>query len=289
MTCAPPLVSTEWLAQHADGEDIVVLDASVFLVQTPEQQRGEFHSGIDRFASGGHIPGARFADLFVEFSDASIALPFTRPQLAHFEAAAGRLGITPASHVVIYDALANQWAARLWWVFRSFGHCKVSVLDGGLRKYRKEGRQLENGLSSFRPANYIATAEQPVVATRDDVLSILHNERHAHLVCFLRPDEYAGVTSVRARPGHIPGSVNLPFVDLLKDDNTFKSIPQLRAQFANVIDLDGRLVITYCGAGIASTVGAFALALINYENTLEYDGSLSDWTSDPSLPVEQGH
>ena len=289
MTHAPPLVSTEWLSQNADDENIVVLDASVFLVQSPEQNRGEFHSGLDRFTSSGHIPRARFADLFVEFSDANVALPFTRPQLAQFEAAAGRLGITPASHVIIYDALANQWATRLWWVFRSFGHRKVSVLDGGMRKYRKEGRPLEQVLSPFRPASYIVTEENPIVAKRDDVLSVLLNERSAHLVCFLRPDEYAGVTSVRTRPGHIPGSVNLPFIDLLNDNNTFKSAPQLRAQFSDVIDLDGRLVVTYCGAGIASTVGAFALTLINYENTLEYDGSLSDWTSDPSLPVEQGY
>jgi thiosulfate/3-mercaptopyruvate sulfurtransferase len=289
MTDAPPLVSTEWLAQQAADAGIVVLDASVFLVQTLGQDRGEFHSGLDRFASGGHIPGARFADLFVEFSDPNVALPFTRPQVTQFEAAAGRLGITPASHVVIYDALANQWAARLWWVFRSFGHRKVSVLDGGMRKYRKEGRALEHTLSPFRPANYVVAAEKPVVASRDDILSVLHGERKAHLVCFLRPDEYAGVISVRARPGHIPGSVNLPFINLLDDNNTFKSVPQLQAQFADVIDLDGRLVVTYCGAGIASTVGAFALGLINYRNTLEYDGSLSDWTSDPSLPVVLGY
>lgn len=288
MIDASPLVSTEWLAQHADDPNVIVLDASVFLVQTPDRSGSEFHSGIDRFVSNGHIPGARFADLFVEFSDPNVALPFTRPSAAQFEVSASRLGITPASHVVIYDALANQWAARLWWVFRSFGHRNVSVLDGGIRKYKNEGRSIEYGLSPFEPAVYTVSLERSVVATRDHVLRVVQKDVLGELVCFLRPDDYAGVTSVRARPGHIPGSVNLPFVSLLNENNTLKSTQELETEFNKVVELDGRLVITYCGAGIASTVGALALAVLGYKNTLEYDGSLTEWASDPTLPIELG-
>jgi thiosulfate/3-mercaptopyruvate sulfurtransferase len=285
MTGVSPLISTERLARRASDPNVVVVDASVFLVQINGHLQGEWRSGLDRFTSAGHIPGARFADMFVEFSDATVALPFMRPKRKNFELAAGRLGISPTSHVVIYDALANQWASRLWWVFRSFGHDKVSVLDGGLRKYRKEGRPLSQQLGAVQPVTYEVSRERTMVASRGDVLAVHNGEKKAHLVCFLQPDEYAGKISVRARPGHIPNSVNLPFVRLLNDDNTLLSAPALRAQFSHLLDLDGRPVITYCGAGVGSTVGTLALALIRYRNTLEYDGSLSEWADDASLPL----
>lgn len=284
-----PLVSTEWLAQHLRDPKVVILDASVFLSASSDGKSGEFHSGAERFKTKGHIPGARFADLFLEFSDPKATLPFSRPQTAQFEAAAGHLGIERDSHVVIYDGLANQWAARLWWVFRSFGHPRISVLNGGLKKYAKEGRLLEQSVSPYGVANYRVEASKNIVATRSDVLKIVDGELPAQLLCFLLPDDYAGVTSVRSRPGHIPGSVNLPFTNLITDDNTLKRPEALRALFDAVAKLDGKLVVTYCGGGIASTLGALALAVLKYDNTLEYDGSLAEWAGNAELPLELGY
>lgn len=285
-----PIVSTGWLADHLGDEDLIVLDATVYLEPARADGAGaEFRSGLDEYGRQGHIPGARFADLFTQFSDPLAPFPFTRPTARQFAAAAGRLGIGRTSRVVVYDNLANQWAARLWWVFRSYGHGRVSVLDGGLRKYRAEGRPIERGLSPYVKAVYGVPPSLDAVATTRDVLDLVQGRRTGRLICFLQKDDFAGRISGRPRPGHIPGSANLPFVDLLNEqDNTLKTADELRALFGARTALGGELVVTYCGGGVASALGALALAVIGYDATLEYDGSLAEWTADPARALELG-
>lgn len=289
MATSTPLVSTAWLREHLDDENLVVLDASVFLDPEDGAGTGGFRSGLYAFGKDGHIPGARFADLFTQFSDPDAPFPFSRPSRQKFEAAAGRLGVDPETHVVIYDNLVGQWAARLWWVFRSFGHRRVSVLDGGLRKYLREGGALEARLAPYAPAVYRSSKETKHVAFRRDVEAIVNGAQQGRLVCFLQREDYAGAISVRKRPGHIPGSVNLPFNELLDSErNTLLSPAELRSVFSSVAPLDGGLIVTYCGGGIASTLGALALSVIGYDNTLEYDGSLAEWSANDDLPLETG-
>lgn len=286
-----PLVSTDWLEDHRRDGHVVVLESSVFMERgTAQSPASRFRSGLPEFDTEGRIPGARFADLFEHFSDPEAALPFTRPTRAQFDAAAGALGITADSHVIIYDRLAGQWASRLWWVFRSFGHAHVSVLDGGFKKYRKEQREIESGPARpFATADYHSGGPDKFVAFRRDVQEIVAGGREATLVCLLKQDDYSGAVSVRNRAGHIPGSVNLPFTNLLNDDdNTLRGADELRAAFSAVAPLDGGLIVTYCGGGIASTLGALALAVAGYSNTLEYDGSLVEWINDPEAPLELG-
>jgi len=280
-----PLVSTRWLADHLDDDDTIVLDASVYL----DPARAEFRSGLDEYERLGHIPGARFADLFTQFSDPFASFPFTRPTAHQFAEAAGRLGVSRNSRVVIYDNLTNQWAARLWWVFRSYGHQRVSVLDGGLRKYRSEGHPIELGLSPYVKSSYAVPLPVDVVATTPDVLDLAQGRRAGQLICFLQADDFAGRISGRSRPGHIPRSANLPFIELLNErDNTLKTPAELRALFKARTALAGELVVTYCGGGVASALGALALAVLGDEATLEYDGSLAEWTADLALPLELG-
>lgn len=286
-----PLVSTQWLLAHRDDPDVVILESSIFLERgTPSSPGSRFRSGAVEFETEGRIPGARFADLFTQFSDPDATLPFTRPSAAQFMEAAAALGIKPDSKVVIYDRLAGQWASRLWWVFRSFGHAHVHVLDGGFKKYRKEQLAIDSGpASSFEKTSYQARLVENFVAFQKDVRDIVDGARQASLVCLLKEDDYSGAISVRPRAGHIPGSVNLPFTRLLNDtDNTLRSPDELRSAFSSVVPMDGRLIVTYCGGGIASTLGALALACISYANTLEYDGSLIEWASDPDAPMELG-
>lgn len=286
----PPLVTVEWLRKNRENSDLVLLDASVLLDRAPEGQvRGEFRSGLDQYITGGHIPGARFADLFTEFSDVEAPLAFTLPRLKQFEAAAGRLGISPESHVVIYDAIKGQWAARLWWVFRTLGHKRVSVLDGGLRRYRAMDGDLEPGIAPYPRTIYKRKGVSRAYARRADVLDLVAGRAEGTLVCLLQPDDFAGTVSVRSRAGHIPRSVNLPFGSLVDEKtNTLLPADELRARFRSVTPLEGERVITYCGGGIASTLGALSLAVLGYDNTLEYDGSLADWLSDPALPLSTG-
>lgn len=290
MPAAQSLVSTQWLGEHLGDDDLIVLEASVYLEPArADGTRAEFRSGLDDYERRGHIPGARFADLFTQFSNPTAPFPFTRPTAAQFATAASRLGISRTSHVVIYDDLANQWAARLWWVFRSYGHPRVSVLDGGLRKYRAEGRPMENGLSPYARANYTLPLPAPTAATTRDVLDIVEGRRSGRLVCLLQEDDFSGRVSGRARPGHIPGSTNLPFTQLVDDtDNTLRPADELRRLFEARTALDGELVVTYCGGGVASALGALALSVIGYENALEYDGSLAEWTADSTRPLKTG-
>lgn len=285
----PPLIATDALGSRLGDPRLVVLDASVQMRPDASGERFEFWSGLDAYAENGHIPGARFADLFTQFSDPTAPLPFTRPTAAQFAAAAGRLGITRDTEVVVYDTLANQWAARLWWVFRMFGHEKVSVLDGGLRKHMNEGRPIEHRLTPYAPVDYGTPSSRHIVASLDDVEAIVRGERQGQLICFLKEDDYAGTISVRARPGHIPGSSNLPFDQLVDEThNTLKPTAELEALFAARARLDGSLIVTYCGGGIASVLGALALAVLGYEPTMEYDGSLAEWSSRADLPLVVG-
>lgn len=286
-----PIVSTVWLGDHLDNHDIVILESSVYLERgSATSPVSKFRSGRSEFLSEGRIPNARFADLFEQFSDPNASLPFTRPTRDQFNAAAGALGIGPHTHVIVYDRLAGQWASRLWWVFRSFGHYNVSVLDGGFKKYIREERPIQTTLpSSFEPVVYLSEGLDEFVAFRNDIKEIVRGEQAASLICLLKPDDYAGTVSVRARAGHIPGSVNLPFTELLDTtDNTLRDPESLRRSFSAAVPLDGRLIVTYCGGGIASTLGALALATIGYTNTREYDGSLVDWINDPEAPLEVG-
>lgn len=283
-----PVVSTQWLEDHLGDRGIVVLDASVFLDPPIAPLRvGEFRSGLDHFQNDGHILTARFADLFTEFSNPDSSFPFIRPTYEQFEGAAGRLGITADTHVVIYDKLVGQWASRLWWVFRNAGHPYVSILDGGYRKYVEEGRVIRKGPPApYIQTKYIGAGERVIVATEKDVLDVVERRRRGRLVCLLQPEDFAGIRAVGRRPGHIPGSVNLPFTKLLNEsDNTFKSQVELKELFASIVPLSGDLIITYCGGGVASTLGALALAIIGYENTLEYDGALVEWASNPIRPL----
>lgn len=290
MTELPPIVPTEWLAAHLGDPDLVILEASVFLDTKNPSGLPEFRTGLDAFEADGRIPQSRFADLFFDYSDSGAALPFTRPQQRQFVESAARSGIGPTTTVVTYDRLVGQWAARLWWVFKTFGHQRVAVLDGGFKKWSGEGRQIEVGqIWPHLPQKYQNMSDGVAFASKQDVERIVRGEERATLVCLLPYDDFTGEMSVRQRVGHIPGSVNLPFKSLLDPvTNTLLPKERLRAAFEAVVPLDGRKIVTYCGGGIASTLGALALSVIGYANAAEYDGSLVEWVGDNSLAMETG-
>lgn len=301
-----PLVSTDWLKQNMTDPDVVVLDASVVVGGTDPHGYGFkkdyrtqdaegvgiqvgskiFRSGLARYRDEGHVIGSRYADLLTEFSDPAAPLPFTRPTPAQFELAAGRLGITAKTHVVIYDRLANYWAARLWWVFTTLGHRNVSVLDGGYLKYVTDGGVSAHDFTDCAPTIYKISGSVTPAATKQDVINMM-NHKYGHLVCLLQSDDFVGEGSTRSWPGHIPGSKNLPFSNLIdQTTNTLIERDQLREAFSTLIPLNGEPVIVYCGGGISSSLGALALAVLRQDNVLLYDGALGEWMNDPDLPLE---
>lgn len=285
MTALGPLVTTDWLAENLDDPAVVVLDATVLPVVADGSLTWE--SGRARFEDA-HIPGALFADIIEEFSDRTGEFAFTRPGAAQFADAASALGIGADTTVVVSDASVGNWAARLWWVFRSFGHESVVVLDGGLTKWQAEGRPVESGAARVpgAPGAVLVPAQRSGFwADRSDVRAVVDGHATATLICGLAPAEFSGASGFRARRGHIPGSVNIPAGRLVsRETNAFLPPEELRVLFADTLASPDP-VIAYCGGGIAAASDALALALLGRDDVRIYDGSLNEWASDVDAPL----
>ncbi len=284
----PALIDVETLAQQLRHPALRVFDATVRLVRPPGGGPYTVESGRESYRSG-HIPGAAFADIPGELSDPAAGLPFTLPSGEQFAAGAGRLGIGAGSHVVAYAQESPMWATRLWWLLRFFGHDGVSVLDGGLGAWRAAGLPLESGEAAYGPSVFDPRPRPELLATRADVERVVAAGGSC-LINALKPAVFRGEgISSYSRPGRIPGSANTPWPELLDlQTGRFLPVDQLRQQFEGAAALGSEPVIAYCGGGISATVALFGLALVGRDDARLYDGSLAEWTSDPSLPVEVG-
>jgi thiosulfate/3-mercaptopyruvate sulfurtransferase len=279
-----PIVSTQWLADHLGAPKLVVLDASVLPYRQANGKPG-YLSGQETYVLNGHIPGALFADLIETFSNPKGRYPFTRPTTKAFASAAGALGIDNQTTVIVYDAVAGQWAARLWWLFRAFGHDRVAVLDGGFTKWGTEERPTDIGHVEPSAAVFTAVERPEMWVDKAEVAAIVAGEAPGALVCGIPPKEFAGEEGNRPRLGHIPGSISVPVGRLIDHDTKALLTPaQLGASFAPVLAEGGR-VVTYCHAGIAASADALALTLLGHQNVAIYDGSLSEWAADPAAPL----
>ncbi|NQX11016.1 sulfurtransferase [Microbacteriaceae bacterium VKM Ac-2855] len=282
---ASPVVSTQWLADHLGGDELVVLDASVLLVRGFDG-RMSYLTGEDQFLVDGHIPGAVFADVMEHLSDPSGRYPFTRPSREAFESAASEHGIDAGSTVIVYDSGVGQWAARVWWLFRSFGFDAVAVLDGGLTAWRAEERPLDVGHVPPRGGRrfVVGTERSELWADRAEVERIVAGDSAGALVCAAPPKEFSGESSPRARAGHIPGSLGVPAGRLVDHDtNTLLPRARLSALFADA--LGASRIVLYCGGGISAAADALALTLLGAGDVAVYDGSLAEWADDPALPL----
>ncbi|NUU07477.1 sulfurtransferase [Leifsonia sp. C5G2] len=273
-----PLVSTQWLADHLGAEGLVVLDATAVPSRDADGHT-VYVSGRPAFAET-RIPGSAFADLVDGFSDAEAPFAFTRPGADAFAEAAAAVGVGPETTVVVYDTALGQWASRLWYLFRAFGHDRVAVLDGGLAKWSAEGRPVEAGDVHAAQAAAVPApaAEQPGFwVDTEEVAAIVDGTRPGALVCGTPARDFA------AR--HIPGSTSAPVARLLdRETNAFLPAAELRGVLADVLAAPGPIVV-YCGAGIAAAADALALALLGRNDVLLYDGSLGEWTADPAAPL----
>jgi thiosulfate/3-mercaptopyruvate sulfurtransferase len=281
------LVSTAWLSRRLADPDLVVIDASVL---KDEDARGNriWRSGRSAFETAGHIPGARFADLIADFSDPDAPHAFTRPGTGRFAGAAGKLGLSNRARIVAYDNTTGIWAARLWWLLRAFGHDHAAVLDGGLTAWVAESRPLERGPGAANPTRFTARERPGCFVDGSDVLAVVEGRAAGLLACVLRPPVFAGVERRYARPGHIPGSLNLPYEDLLGPDNRLSAIDVLRERLAPLIESDQRRFILYCGGGATAAGTALVLSYLGAHDVAVYDGSLAEWSADPTLPMVFG-
>jgi thiosulfate/3-mercaptopyruvate sulfurtransferase len=280
----PPLVSAEWLATRLDHPDLVVVEASVTKMVQPDGSYS-WEAARCAFAEEGHIPGARFADLVAAFSDPAAPFPFTRPSAAAFAAAATTIGLSNQQQIVVYDRATGVWAARLWWLLRAYGHDAVAVLDGGLQSWVAAGGTLAFGPVVAGSGSFTAHYRPYYFVDTPEVLAVVEGRAPGILVCALRRSVFRGKEQVYARTGHIPGSYNLPYVEQLDPaTNRLVAVASLRARFAPVFTW-GERIITYCGGGITAAGTALALTLAGASNIAVYDGSLSAWSADNTLPM----
>ena len=279
------LVDTAWLAAHLDDANVRVIDCTTHLPPLPDNSYYTVKPGREDYLQA-HIPGAAFVDMDHDVADTSSSFHFMLPSAAQFAQVMSALGIDRDTLVISYSGANHWWASRMWWMLRVFGHERAAVLDGGLQKWRKEGRPLESGTARAVSAKIFEVKPQrrDMVATKADVLAAIGNDGICTINA-LRPEQHAGTGGVYyRRRGHIKGSINLAAVQTVDANNVYKSAEELRRQFAPALSKPA--VIAYCGGGIAATADALVLAMLGYDNVKVYDASLSEWAADPVLPME---
>jgi thiosulfate/3-mercaptopyruvate sulfurtransferase len=285
------LISTAELADILGQADLRLFDCTTYLEYQPEG------SGIPYIAvpgrhtfEAGHIQGADFLDLQGEFSDSGTALRFMMPDVAYLERAFGRHGVSNESQVVLYSIGTPMWATRFWWMLTSLGFGKVAVLDGGLDKWKLEGRALETGpAKGYEPAIFTAKPKPGFFVDKHETLAAT-SEQGTVVVNALGPQFHKGLEPSRyGRPGRVPGSCNVSAATLLDPQTkAFVPLAEAEAKFrAQGITKDKR-VVAYCGGGISATVDLFLLHQLGYDNLTLYDGSMGEWATDTSLPIETG-
>jgi thiosulfate/3-mercaptopyruvate sulfurtransferase len=274
------LVTTEWLSQHLDDPDLVVLDCTV-RVERGEDGGFQILNGRADYEAG-HIPTAGFADLLGDLSDGESQLRFAVPTPEQFTAAMGALGVGDDSRVVLYDARGMGWAARVWWMLRWVGFDRAALLDGGLGAWTAEDRPLSTEPAD-RPPKRLAIALRPeLIADRDEVLAAI-DDAAVGIIDALPEASYRGQMSLYDRAGHIPGAANIPASALLDESGRYLPHDELAA-LHDEFDRDAR-VITYCGGGISASSNAFIMTRLGFTDIAVYTASLQEWAADPELPL----
>jgi thiosulfate/3-mercaptopyruvate sulfurtransferase len=275
------LVSTSWLEKELGAPELRVIDATIFLPGDGRDARAEYEAG--------HIPGAVHLDV-EEVSDSNNPAPHMLSSEHKFASRMQSLGLGDGNRFVVYDNSPLHSAARIWWMLRIFGAHHVALLDGGLRKWKAEGRPLESGKPHVRHGHFTASLDGKAVADKHFVRSLLGGDGHA-IVDARGAARFAG-EEAEPRPGlasgHIPGSKNLPQGRLFEADNRWKSGDALRAAFEEAgVDL-AKPMVTTCGSGVTAAVLLFGAHLLGKDDVTLYDGSWSEWGADPSTPKAKG-
>jgi thiosulfate/3-mercaptopyruvate sulfurtransferase len=281
-TTNDPLVSTEWLAEHLNDANVKVLDATFKLPGVLPLPKDDYLAA--------HIPGAVYFDVDA-VSDHSNPLPHMFPSAEQFGRDVGALGVSNADTVVVYDAGGWVAAPRVWWMFLSYGHRNVRILNGGLKKWRAEGRPVQSGEVTAKPASFKASYDAKRVRSIEQMIANVKS-RAEQVIDARAADRFEGrVPEPRAgiRSGHIPGALNLPYNNLFDAaTGTMKPLEELRKAFAGAGVDTAKPIITSCGSGVSAGVLTLALYRLGVEDTALYDGSWSEWGKADGPPIATG-
>jgi thiosulfate/3-mercaptopyruvate sulfurtransferase len=277
------LVTTEWLADRLGHPRLRVVDGSMYLPTSGRDAAAEY--------AAAHLPGAVFFDLEAT-SDRRSSLPHMLPSAADFAERMSALGLDDADDVVVYDGSgANLSAARVWWMFRVFDHDRVAVLDGGIGKWRREGRPVESGAPT-RPRGSFTARRRPGDAVRDlDQVRQAAGAGRTQVVDMRSAGRFAA-TEPEPRPGlrggHIPGSLNLPYDELVGEDGTVLPAESLRRRIAAAGIDPARPIVATCGSGVSACALIHALHLLGHDQVALYDGAWTEWGGRADTPIESG-
>jgi thiosulfate/3-mercaptopyruvate sulfurtransferase len=280
------IVETDWLAERLGTPGMIVFDGTWHLPTSGRDAKAEYLAG--------HIPGALFFDID-DLRDETSSLPHMLPSTIKFASRMKKMGVGDGMKIIVYDTLGLFSAARVWWTFRAMGHKDVSVLNGGLKKWTAEGRQLEDGLPVARTSRHFSPLQNSeLIRDLDDMKSYV--EKKNMQIVDARPAARFEGTEAEPRPGlragHIPGSKNIPSALVVNADGTLKSKAELEALFKNTGIDPAKPVVTTCGSGVTAAVLSLALAVAGQSNAAVYDGAWAEWgqaTGDhANLSVETG-
>lgn len=280
---ADALVSTDWLEAHLSAPDVRVVDASYYMPIQKRNARQEYQAE--------HIPGAIFFDIDEIAADGS-PYPHMLPPPEKFASKVRKLGLGNGNRIVVYDGTGfASAAARVWWMFHYFGHKDVAVLDGGFPKWLREQRPVDDMPPMPRERHFIARVDATLLRSAEDVLANLDAKRE-QVVDARAAGRFKG-TDAELWPvkkvGHIPGSLNVPFAELI-DERTRTMQPAdklLEAFRRGGVDLD-RPVVASCGSGVTACVLALGLHLVGHKQFSVYDGSWAEWGARDDTPAELG-
>jgi thiosulfate/3-mercaptopyruvate sulfurtransferase len=273
------LVTTDWLSQHLDDPDLVVLDCTVAM--EPDGAGGMRAATGRPGYEAGHIPSAGFADLKGELCDSGSSIEFAMPSPEHFCSAMGALGVGDDSRVVLYDGGGSMWAARVWWMLRWAGFDRAALLDGGLNLWKAEDRPLSTEPAS-RPAKRLTPApRQELIADRDEMLAAI-DDGAVCLIDTMPEPHFRGEWTLYGRPGHIPGATNTSAMALVDESGRYLPHDELAALHTG--DRSARTV-TYCGGGIAASSDAFVMTRLGFTDVAVYTASLQEWAAEPTNPM----